>query len=95
MDDYFNETENKFVMMYHEYFNFHSSTTSSSIQQFCGRKGWRIDRVLKFELLKKSVGQTLTFGYQYKLNKEWFSTEYRIDSVKKDTKRLIWMHKDD
>ena len=29
MDDYFNEVENKFVMMYHEYFNFHSSYTSS------------------------------------------------------------------
>jgi len=57
------------VMSNYEYLLFKKSYTNSSIIQFCGRKGIRVDRVLVCEVLDNSKilnkCMRISYSYQY------------------------------
>lgn len=51
MDEYFKKAEVDFVLKNYQYLLFKRSYTNSSIINFCGKKGIRIDRVIVCEVL--------------------------------------------
>jgi hypothetical protein len=67
MDDYCKPVETDFVMKNYEYLLFKKSYTNSSIINFSGRKGIRVDRVLVCELLEsaKILNKCLRISYSY------------------------------
>ncbi len=67
MDDYFRLVETTFVMKNYEYLLFKKSYTNSSVIQFCGRKGIRVDRVIQCEVLDnaKIMNKCLRISYSY------------------------------
>ena len=67
MDDYFRPVETNFVMKNYEFLLFKKSYTNSSIIQFCGSKGIRVDRVLVCEVLDnaKIMNKCMRISYSY------------------------------
>jgi hypothetical protein len=55
LDEHCKSFETQFVMKNYEYLLFKKSYTNSSIINFCGRKGIRVDRVLVCELLENQA----------------------------------------
>jgi hypothetical protein len=53
LDQYTNQMENKFIQAYSPYLDFMRSYISGTLQQFCGKKGVRLDRVLVCEVSKQ------------------------------------------
>ena len=70
MDEYFKSVEVNFVMKNFEYLLYKKSYTNSSIIQFCGRKGIRVDRVIVCELLENAaiMNKCMRISYSYKYN---------------------------
>lgn len=67
MDDYYRPVETTFVLNNYEYLQFKQSYTNSSVIQFCGRKGIRVDRVIQCEVLEnaKIMNKCLRISYSY------------------------------
>ncbi len=67
MDEYFKKVEVDFVMKNYEYILFRKSYTNSSIIQFCGKKGIRVDRVIVCEVLNNAqiMNKCLRVSYSY------------------------------
>jgi hypothetical protein len=98
LDDRCNLLENHFVHAYHQHlFYKHAYSTSMPIQ-FCRQKGIRMDRVIRAEVLKHSqtVGKTIKLGYSYKLagDPRWLRSDFKLDIVGANKKRLTWVHQD-
>jgi len=89
MDEYFKKVEVDFVMKNYEYLMFKKSYTNSSIIQFCGTKGIRVDRVIVCEVLDNAsiVNKCLRISYSYKYTnakseKDIFVADYKLDVAK-------------
>lgn len=102
MDELFKKVEVDFVMKYYEYLFFKKSYTNTSVIHFCGRKGIRVDRIIVCEVLdnKNSIGKCLkaSYGFKYcnrKSEDEGYAADYKLDVVKANSNRLIWVHKDE
>lgn len=102
MDEYFKKVECDFVMKNYEYLLFKKSYTNSSIIQFCGQKGIRVDRVIQCEVLNNSaiLNKCLRISYSYKYtnaksDKEVFVADFKLDVMKPNQNRLLWVHKDE
>ena len=102
MDEYFKKIEVDFVMKNYEYLMFKKSYTNSSIIHFGGRRGIRVDRVLVCEVLQsaQTINKCLKTRYTYKYTnakseKDIFFADYKLDVVKPNSNRLIWLHKDE
>jgi hypothetical protein len=67
MDDYFKGVETSFVLKNYEYLLFKKSYTNSSVIQFCGRKGIRVDRVIQCEILENAriMNKCMRISYSY------------------------------
>lgn len=72
MDDYCRPLETDFVMKNYEYLLFKKSYTNSSIINFSGKKGIRVDRVLVCELLEnaKLLNKCLRVSYSYQYSSQ-------------------------
>lgn len=97
LDIQFNAIENNFVNEYASCLLLKDSFTSSSITQFCGSSGIRIDRVIKCENLPVNLGKTIKIGYTYKyINEplEEFNADFVFDSIEKGY-NCIWIQKNE
>jgi hypothetical protein len=81
---------------------FKRSYTNSSIIHFGGRRGIRVDRVIVCEVLETShlINKCLKTRYTYKYTsakseKDIYFADYKLDVVKANSNRLIWLHKDE
>jgi hypothetical protein len=102
MDEYFKKVECDFVNKNYEYLLFKKSYTNSSAIHFCGNKGIRVDRVLVCEVLDNSkiLNKCLRLSYAFKYanaksEKDVFIADYKMDVVKSNTNRVVWIHKDE
>lgn len=102
MDDHFHKVETDFVMKTYEHLLFKKSYTNSSIIHFCGQKGIRVDRILVCEVLDnaKMLNKCLRVSYSYKYQnakseKEIYAADFKLDVIKANQNRLIWLHKDE
>jgi hypothetical protein len=90
-------------MKNYEYLLFKKSYTNSSIINFCGRKGIRVDRVLVCELLDNQAlaNKCLRISYSYaysqsrRKQREVFHADFKLDVAKPGQARVIWIHKDE
>lgn len=67
MDEHFKKVENEFVNQNYQYLMYKKSYTNSSVIQFCGRKGIRVDRVIVCELLDNAelLNKCLRISYSF------------------------------
>eukprot|EP00347_Sterkiella_histriomuscorum_P024104 403332295 len=103
MDEYFKKVECNFVMKNYEYLMFKKSYTNSSLIHFCGQKGIRVDRIIVCEVLNsnKMLNKCLRISYSFKYkssqdnSKQTFYADYKLDVVKPNSERVVWLHKDE
>lgn len=102
MDEYFKSVEVDFVMKNYENLLFKKSYTNSSIIHFGGRRGIRVDRVLVCEVLdnkaiyNKTLKSRCTYRYtNAKSKKDIFFADYKMDVIKPNQNRVVWIHKDE
>lgn len=96
-DNHFNAIENKFVCLYSDLLLFKNSYTSSSAMQFCCKGGIRIDRVLKCENLRCTMGLTVKIAYTYKYcnePKNLYKAEFVFDSIQR-APNCVWLHRNE
>lgn len=67
MDEHFKKCETDFVMMNYECLFFRKSYTNSSLINFCGRSGIRVDRVIQAEVINATdlINKCLSVSYSY------------------------------
>ena len=101
MDEYFKKAEVDFVMKNYEYLLFKKSYTNSSVIHYGGRRGMRVDRVLVCEVLDNKAVINKTFRarctYRYtnaKSKKDIFVADYKMDIIKPNQNKVVWIHKD-
>lgn len=109
MDEYFKRMEVEFVNKNYNFLMFKKSYTNSSIIQFCGRKGVRVDRVIVCELLNNTaiINKCLRISYSYryasqnddnqrkKKEKSTYVADFKLDVVKPNANRVVWIQKDE
>ena len=68
MDEHFKRCETEFVLKNYEFLFFKKSYTNSSLINFCGRSGIRVDRVIQAEVLQAPdiINKCLSVSYAYR-----------------------------
>ena len=89
-------------MKNYEYLLFKKSYTNSSIIHFGGKRGIRVDRVLVCEVLnnKNIINKSLKARYTYKYTnakseKDFYFADYKMDVIKPESNKVVWIHKDE
>ena len=89
----------EFINRYFEHLQYKRAYTNSSVIFSGGRTGLRLDRVLVCEVLQNSehLNKCLRASYAYKLlgSKREHAADFKIDIVRANSQRLVWIHKDD